>query len=134
MRRLYPDDLSDEEWLIIEPILVNKKTKRGRKPKHSKRELLNAILYVLRTGCQWRHLPHDFPPWKSVYTQFLRWSRLGIFEELNKHLVKLARISQGRHPKASGAIIDSQSVKTTERGALEVMMAVRKLKDAKGIC
>ena len=73
MRAQYPDDLQDEEWKLVEPILkVTKKSAAGRKPIHSKPELLNAMLYVLRTGCSWRHLPHDFPPWKSVYSQFLK--------------------------------------------------------------
>jgi transposase len=134
MRRAYPDDVTDEEWVIIEPILTKQKTRRGRKPKYSKRELLDAMLYLLRTGCQWRHLPHDFPPWKSVYTQFLRWKQKGVFEELNKQLVRLARKSRGRDPEASGAIIDSQSVKTTERGALKDLMAERKLKEGRDIC
>jgi transposase len=84
MRAQYPDDLHDEEWKLIEPILEEKrKSSAGRKPIYSKRELLNAMLYVLRTGCSWRHLPHEFPPWKSVYTQFFRWCREDLFEELN---------------------------------------------------
>lgn len=133
MRKAYPDDLTDKEWAIVEPALTKNKTKRGRKPKHGKREVLNAILYLLRTGCQWRHLPHDFPPWKTVYTQFLRWSKQGVFERLNKELVKLARISKGRNTQASGSIIDSQSVKTTERGALEDLTEVRGLREEKDI-
>src|SRR5581483_701453 len=133
MRKTYPDDLTDEEWAIVEPLLNRRKSNRGRKPKHTKRELLNAILYLLRTGCQWRHLPHDFPPWKTVYTQFLRWSKHGVFEKLNQELVKLARISKGRKSLASGTVIDSQSIKTTERGALEVSMAARRLREEKDI-
>jgi transposase len=133
MRKTYPDDLTDEEWAIVEPLLNRRKNNRGRKSKHTKRELLNAILYLLRTGCQWRHLPHDFPPWKTVYTQFLRWSRQGTFEKLNQELVKVARISKGRKPLASGAITDSQSIKTTERGALEVSMAARRLREERDI-
>lgn len=133
MRKTYPDDLTDEEWAIVEPLLNRRKSNRGRKPKHTKQELLNAILYLLRTGCQWRHLPHDFPPWKTVYTQFLRWSRQGMFEKLNQELVKLARISKGKKPLASGSIADSQSIKTTERGALKVSMAARRLREEKDI-
>lgn len=117
MRKAYPDDLTDKEWSIVEPFLTKRKSNRGRKPLHTKRELLNAILYLLRTGCQWRHLPHDFPPWKSVYTQFLRWSQQGKIEELNNHLVK----------------VDSQSVKTTERGALKDLTAEKRLREENDI-
>lgn len=129
MRAQYPDDLQDKEWRLVEPILEeNRKSAAGRKPTHSKRELLNAMLYVLRTGCSWRHLPHDFPPWKSVYSQFLRWYRSGLFEELNRRLVKQARLRCGRDAEPTGSIADSQSVKTTEKGASEVLMGGRKSK------
>ena len=67
MRRPYPDDLSDQEWNQIEPILEKVKKIKGRPPVHNRREILNALFYLLRTGCFWRHLPHDFPPWKAVY-------------------------------------------------------------------
>lgn len=133
MRKAYPDDLTDEEWTIVEPLLIKRKANSGRKPIHAKREILNAILYLLRTGCQWRHLPHDFPPWKSVYTQFLRWSQQGAIEELNRQLVKIARISKGRNADPSAAIVDSQSVKTTERGALKDLTAGRKLREENDI-
>ena len=129
MRAQYPDDLQDEEWNLIEPILQeNKKSAAGRKPIHNKRELLNGMLYVLRTGCSWRHLPHDFPPWQSVYSQFFRWCKSGLFEELNRRLVKLARLRCGRNEVPTGSIADSQSVKTTEKGASKVLMGGRKSK------
>ena len=135
MRTQYPDDLQDEEWKLVEPILEeNRKSRAGRKPMHAKRELLNAMLYVLRTGCSWRHLPHDFPPWQSVYTQFLRWCRSGIFEELNRRLVMQARLRCGRNAEPTGSIADSQSVKTTEKGASKVLMAARKSKVENVIC
>lgn len=130
MRAQYPDDLQDEEWKLVEPILEgNRKSAAGRKFIHSKRELLNAMLYVLRTGCSWRHLPHDFPPWKSVYSQFLRWCKSGLFEELNRRLVKQARLRCGRNAEPTGSIADSQSVKTTEKGASEVLTEGRKSKE-----
>ena len=132
MRKAYPDDFTDDEWAIVEPLLPKRKSNRGRKPKHSKREILNAILYLLRTGCQWRHLPHDFPHWKSVYTQFLRWSQQGVFEDLNRQLVKLARIKKGRTPDSSAEIVDSQSVKTTEKGASKDTTGERKSRVEKG--
>ncbi len=120
MRAQYPDDLQDEEWSLIEPILdKTKKSSAGRKSIHSKRELLDAMLYVPRTGCSWRHLPHDFPAWKSVYSQFFRWCRNGVFEELNRQLVKRARLRCGRNAEPTGSIADSQSVKTKEKEASE---------------
>lgn len=84
--------------------------KGGRPLKYSKRELLNAVLYVLRTGVQWRNLPHDFPNWKSVYYQFTKWKRQKVFEKMNHELIELIR----KKSKPSVAIIDSQSVKKTE--------------------
>jgi transposase len=129
VRTQYPDDLQDEEWRLIEPILTEtRKSSAGRKPVHSKRELLNAMLYVLRTGCSWRHLPHDFPPWKSVYSQFFRWCKQGIFEGLNRQLVRRARLRCGRNAEPTGSIVDSQSVKTTEKGASEVLTGVKRSK------
>ena len=77
-RRLYPTDLTDKEWNTIELIFSVSYKKGGRPVKHSKREVLNAIFYVLRTGCQWRYLPHDFPPWKTIYTYFWKWKQAGI--------------------------------------------------------
>jgi transposase len=77
MRKPYPDDLNDREWKSIEPILERVKKLKGRPPIQSRRGILNAIFYLLRTGCQWKRLPHDFPPWKAVYGQFLRWKQGG---------------------------------------------------------
>lgn len=128
MRKPYPDDLSDNEWLQVQKILEKTQSSRGRKPKHSKREMINAMLYVLRTGCSWRHLPHDFPPWKSVYTQFRRWLHNDIFRLLNDRLRQLCRIKEGRMSEPSAGVIDSQSIKTTEKGASEVTTVERKLR------
>lgn len=133
MRKPYPDDLTDEEWEVIEPFLNEQRIKSGRPPKYSRREILNAIFYVLRTGCQWRHLPHDLPPWGTVYLQFWRWKKRGIFEILHEYIRKGLRQLLGRAEDASGSIVDSQSVKTTEKGALKVLMEARKLKGEKDI-
>ena len=133
MRKPYPDDLSDEEWNLIQPILEEVKKIKGRPPVHDRREILNALFYVLRTGCQWRHLPHDFPPWKAVYGQFLRWNQRGVIEEINHILRKKLRCLNGRDGEPSAGIIDSQSAKTTERGALKASTVERKLKVGKGI-
>lgn len=133
MRRPYPDDLKDKEWEQIEPILEKVKKIKGRPPSYSRREILNALFYVLRTGCPWRHLPHDFPPWKAVYGQFLRWRQRCILEEIHHALRKELRILMRRDENPSAAIIDSQSVKTTEKGASKGLMVERKLKVAKDI-
>jgi putative transposase len=115
MRQHYPDDLTDEEWALIAPHLERSEV-RGRKPKYAVREMMNAIYYVLRTGCSWRNLPHDFPPWQSVFTRFRRFRDAGIFEKVHLRLLALERVFSGRNLKVSGAIVDSQSVKTTQGG------------------
>jgi len=97
-RQPYPNDLSDQEWNLIAPLVTFKPTARGCKGIHSKREMLNAIFYLLRTGCQWRQLPHDLPPWKSVYTQFRRWKLVGLFEIIHDHVRKKLRILLKRGP------------------------------------
>ena len=115
-RKKYPDDLTDQEWQLIEPLFKKEHTNRGRPLKYPRREILDAIFYVLRTG--WRHLPHDFPPWRAVYVQYDRWKQKGLFEKMNAFLRKKLRKILGRAVDPTGAIVDSQSVKTTERGAL----------------
>jgi transposase len=88
---------------------------------------------MLRTGCQWRCLPNDFPPWKAVYGQFLRWRQRGILEQIHHALRRELRTLIGRDPEPSARIVDSQSAKTTEKGALKGMMVERKLRAGKGI-
>jgi putative transposase len=113
-RMPYPTDLSDEEWKKIKPHIPTPKTKRGRKREHSILIILNAIFYVLRSGCAWRMLPHDFPPWKTVYHYFRLWRRDGTWERMNAALRTEIRVLDGREPEPSAAVLDSQSVKTTE--------------------
>jgi putative transposase len=115
MRAKYTDDLSDEEWALLAPHFERSEV-RGRKPKYPVREIMNAIYYVLRTGCSWRNLPHDFPPWKSVFTRFCRFRNAGVFEEIHFRLLALERVFSSRNIKVTGAIVDSQSVKTTQGG------------------
>ena len=133
-RKAYPSDLSDKEWAEIEPLL-RKNVYRGAgcRGKYSRREMLNSIFYVLRTGCQWTDLPHDFPPWKSVYSQFLRWRDRDLFSELNKSLSGRLRKLLGRSSESSAGIADSQSVKTTEKKGFVDMTGVKKLKVGKDI-
>ena len=104
------------EWSIIEPLLPKAKPQgRGRKREIKEREIVNAILYLLKEGCQWRSLPHDFPHWSTVRTYFDRWRRKKVWPRLNQILREELRVQQGRERKPSAASIDSQSVKTTQK-------------------
>ena len=114
-RQPYPTDLSDAEWSRLAP-LVPKPKAGGRPPKYPRREILNAILYLVRAGCTWRLLPHEFPSWRIVYHYFRHWRLQGVWKRIHHRLRKLVRKAAGRKPSPSAAILDSQSVKTTERG------------------
>jgi putative transposase len=117
MRRAYQSDLSDAEWACIEPHLLVPKAP-GRPRIHTLREILDAVFYVVRGGCAWRLLPHDFPPWKTVYHYYFRtWRIDGTWQRLHEALRCRARVHLGRDPQPSAAIVDSQSVKTTGVGA-----------------
>lgn len=126
MSRLpYPSDLTDTEWGILGPLIPPAKP-GGRKRTVDIREIINAILYLLRTGCAWRMLPHDFPKWQTVYTYFRNWRQDGTWQMINDTLRRQVRIQEGREAEPSAAILDSQSVKTTEKGGLAAMTLARK--------
>ncbi len=115
MRKPYPRDLSDAEWNYIEPYMPPP-SGHGRTRIHSLREILNATFYILRSGCQWRLLPHDFPRWPTVYYYFRKWRIDGTWERINRAIRERLRVRLNRDPQPSAGVVDSQSVKTTAVG------------------
>ena len=115
-RKAYPTDLTDKEWDILKKCLPEAKP-GGRPRSVDLREILNGIFYRMRTGCAWEMLPHDLPPHQTVYEYFNAWSKDGTWECINSALVRRVRVEAGRNEEPSAAIIDSQSVKTVEKGA-----------------
>jgi putative transposase len=114
-RKPYPTDLTDEQWKLIEPFLPEAKP-GGCPRKTNLREVVNALLYLVRSGCQWRMIPHEFPPWKTCYNYFRAWIDEAIWDEILVTLRMEVRAQAGRDEAPSTAAIDSQSVKTTEQG------------------
>src|SRR6266436_7662877 len=111
-RRVYASDVTEKEWAILEPLIPAAKL-GGRPQEIERREIVNGILYVLRSGCPWRLLPHDLPNWSTVYLYFRQWKQAGIWEQVNAALRREVRVSLGRDPEPSAAILDSQSIKTS---------------------
>jgi putative transposase len=115
-RRAYPTDLNEKQWSRIAAQFPQPSRTRGRPRTWTYREIVNAIFYLVRSGEAWRLLPHDFPPWQTVYGYYWRWRNSGLWDQLNAALVPAVRQQAGRQAQPTAAIIDSQSVKTAEGG------------------
>jgi putative transposase len=127
-RVAYASDLSDAEWQIIEPLLPGPKG-FGHPREVDLREILNGVFYVQRTGCQWEMMPHDLPPYSTVYAYFRKWQRNGTWQKIHDQLRHKVRKQAGKEPEASAASLDSQSVKTTEkRGRSTATMVAKRSK------
>jgi putative transposase len=132
-RRRYPTDLSDTEWELVRP-LVPAVRLAGRPAVHQRREIVDALAYWLRAGCAWRLLPHDLPPWQTACHYWRLWRLEGRWERILAVLRERERVRLGRDPSPSAAVVDSQSVKTTEKGGCTATTAARRSTGASGTC
>ena len=126
----YPSDLSDEEWAILGPLITPGK-QAGHPQLFGLRRIVEAVFYLLRTGCQWRAMPHEYPPWPTVFYHFAKWRNQGTWERINTALRERHRVLNGRKPQPTAAIIDSQSARTTEAGGPRGYDAAKKVSGRK---
>jgi len=133
---MYPSDLTDVQWAKLEPLLKPPGGQRhagGRPRKYELRRVVNALLYVVKTGCQWRQLPSNFPPWLSVHQQFRAWRDDGTWERIGNALRQQGRKAKGRNARPTVAIIDSQSAKTALKGGNAATTRARRSRAANAI-
>ncbi len=117
-RKAYSTDLTDDQWQQLEPLVPAAKT-GGRRAKYERREIINALFYLTKNGCTWRNLPHDLPPWSLVHYYFWHWKQDGTWNNIHDRLREQVRTKSERDPQPSAAVLDSQSVKTTENRDLK---------------
>lgn len=127
----YPSSLTDAEFAVLDKLMVRKE-RRGRPPSYPRRSMLDAVFYIVRTGCQWRGVPHDFPPWTAVWVTFRRWRNNGMLDRMYEALLVQWRLQAQRKAEPTAAIIDSQSVKTTEKGGSAATTAAKRSRGASG--
>lgn len=127
----YSTNLTDAEWELISDLFEHDAAKRGAPPRYSRRDLVNACCYVLRTGCSWRLLPNSFAPWQAVYKAFARWVEAGTFEQMQDRLREQWRLRMGRSAQPSAAVIDAQSTRASPQGGESGFDAGKKIKGRK---